>query len=180
MKIAVSVVVIAGAGAVIAPVLAGSAVAHAQSVDRRYAEEPTGGLELPTTPLAGEYDARTVVMNAGGLPLLRGPELALALDLEDSDVANSAGPGFGAYIATSGGGTLLPRYGLGFGFEWLRPPRAELAPDPGKPFRFTLGLGLALGASSGFGFSWHHFSDDGVLDAVDTFDLGLSSRWGSH
>jgi protease-4 len=180
MKIAVSVVVIAGAGAVIAPVLAGSAVAHAQSVDRRYAEEPTGGLELPTAPLAGELDGRIVVTNPGGLPLLRGPELALALDLQDGDVANSAGPGFGAYLATSGGGTFLPRYGIGLGLEWLRPSRAQLAPDPGEPFRFTLGFGLGLGASSGFGFSWHHFSDDGVLDGADTFDLGFSSRWGSY
>ena len=29
-------------------------VAHAQAVDRRYAEEPTGGLAQPVTPRAGE------------------------------------------------------------------------------------------------------------------------------
>ena len=37
-------------------VLLAAATAHAQAVDRRYAEEPTGGLYLPGTPLAGEYD----------------------------------------------------------------------------------------------------------------------------
>src|SRR5512139_3755673 len=100
MKIAVSVLVIAG-----------TSVAHAQLVDRRYAEEPTGGLALPATPLAGEHDGRAVVMNPGGLPLLRGPELALALELQDTDVATSAGPGLGAYLATSGGGSIVPRYG---------------------------------------------------------------------
>ena len=155
-------------------------VAHAQSVDRRYAEEPTGGLSLPATPLAGEHDARAVTVNPGGLALLRGPELALALDLADPDVETSAGPGFGTYIATSGGGGLLPRIGVGLRLEWLRPPRAQLSPDPGEPFRFTLGLATALGRNAGLGLSWHHFHDTGILDGQDTFDLGLSTRWGSH
>src|SRR5215218_9889534 len=120
MKIAVSAVWIAGLARTrvvrlaVASVIvaAGSPVAHAQQVDRRYAEEPTGGLELPTTPLAGEHDGRAVVANPGGLTLLRGPELMLAMDLQDPDVASSAGPGFGAYIATKGGGSILPRYGI--------------------------------------------------------------------
>src|SRR5437867_543077 len=86
--------------------------AHAQGVERRYAEEPTGGLALPLTPLAGEHDARATVANPGGLALLRGPELALALDIEDSAVATSSGPGFGAYIATPIGGRILPRFAL--------------------------------------------------------------------
>jgi protease-4 len=174
MKIAVSALVFAGA------CLGGAAVAHAQSVDRRYAEEPTGGLALPATPLAGEHDARAVVMNPGGLSLLRGSEMALALDLEDADVATSAGPGLGAYLATSGGGSILPRYGIGLGFEWLRPAREQLQPDPGEPFRFTLGLALGLTERAGFGFAWHHFSADGALDGQDTFDLGLSTRWGNY
>lgn len=161
-------------------VLASAGVVHAQAPDRRYAEEPTGGLALPATPLEGEHDARAVTVNPGGLALLRGPELALALDLEDADIATSGGPGFGAYLATSGGGSLLPRYGLGLGFEWLRPSRAQLAPDPGEPFRFTASLALGLGSNAGFGLAWHHFSADGALDGEDTFDLGLSTRWGSH
>src|SRR5262245_47696377 len=90
-----------------------TATAHAQAVDRRYTEEPTNGVALPATPLAGEHDARAVVVNPGGLSLVRGPELALALDLENSNYATSAGPGFGAYLATSGGGGLLPRSGFG-------------------------------------------------------------------
>src|SRR5262245_45317600 len=152
MRIAVSIAVFACAAQV-----------HAQTVDRRYAEEPTGGLGLPATPLAGEHDARAVSLNAGGLGLLRGPELALALELEDHDVANSGGPGFGAFLGTSGGGGLLPRYGVGLGFEWLRPARTQLAPDPGEPFRFTLGLALGLGPRAGFGVAWHHFSAEGAL-----------------
>ena len=106
MRIAVPLAVIAWTG-----------LAHAQGVDRRYAEEPTGGVAMPTTPLAGDHDARAVDANPGGLALLDGPELALALDLEDSAVADSDGPGFGAYAATSAGGKIVPRYGVGFGLE---------------------------------------------------------------
>jgi protease IV len=173
MKIAVSVVVIVVHAAAL------SAVAYAQMVDRRYAEEPTGGLEVPATPLAGEHDGRAVVANPGGLTLLRGPELALALELQDPDVASSGGPGFGAYLATSGGGSILPRYGIGIGLEWLRPPRERLETDPGNPFRFTLGFALG-GPSAGLGIAWHHFADEGVLDSEDTFDVGTSMRFGSR
>src|ERR1043165_4353264 len=131
-------------GVSLAAILVTGGIAHAQ-LDRRYAEEPTRGLAFPTTGLAGEHDARAVVTNAGGLALLRGRELELALDLEDSDGATSAGPGFGTYFGTTGGGRLLPHYGFGMGFEWLRPARAQLAPDPGAPFRFTMGLALGMG-----------------------------------
>ncbi len=157
-----------------------TSVAHAQSVDRRYAEEPTSGLALPTAPLAGEYDGRVVASNPGGLPLVRGAELALALDLENQDVATSAGAGFGSYLAFAGGGGILPRFGIGVGLEWLRPPRSNLEPDPGAPFRFTLGMATAIGKHAGFGWSWHHFHDDGILSGVDAFDLGLSVRAGNH
>lgn len=167
------------AGLLIASAFArGTAVA--QSVDRRYAEEPTEGMAMPLVPLAGEHDARAVVTNPGGLALLRGPELALALDLEDTDVADSAGPGFGAFFGGTYGGRLVPRFALGLGFEWLRPPRSQLVTDPGSPFRFTLGFAMGLGSSTGIGGSWHHFSDEGVLNSADTFDLGLSTRWTSY
>jgi len=135
---------------------------------------------MPATPLAGEHDARAVSINAGGLALLRGPDLTLALDLEDHDVSNSGAPGFGAFFGTSGGGGLLPRFGFGLGFEWLRPARTQLVPDPGEPFRFTMGFALGLGPRAGLGFAWHHFSAEGALDGKNSWDLGLSTRWGSY
>lgn len=151
--------------------------AYAQSVDRRYAEAPTAGLALPTTPLAGEMDARAVVANPGGLPLLRGAELALGMDFEDDDVASSAGPGVGLYAGGGFGGGWLPRLGWGLGMEWLRPPRAQLRPDPGSPFRSTLALAIGLGqAPAAIGVSWHHFHDEGSLGGVDTFDAGITWR----
>jgi protease-4 len=154
--------------------------AHAQAVARRYVEEPTEGMALPTAPLAGEPDARTVVVNPGGLALIRGTEVALALGIEDSDVADGAGQGFGAFWAQSIGGRILPRLGIGAGLEWLRPPRGQLEPDPGQPFRLTLGAALPLGEHAGVGLAWHHFHADGVLDGVDAVDLGASLRLGNH
>jgi protease-4 len=153
--------------------------AYAQSTTR-FAEEPTDGLALPTAPIAGEYDGRVVAMNPGGLPLVRGAEFALAMELEDLDVASSSGAGFGGYFAGSLGGGLFPRLGMGFGVEWLRGPRELLAPDPGEPVRTTLGLALPLGKNGGLGWSWHHFFDDGMLAGVDTHDFGLAYRIGNH
>ena len=156
-----------------------AATAHAQSTTR-FAEEPTEGLALPTAPIAGEYDGRVVAMNPGGLPLVRGAEFALAMELQDLDVASSSGAGFGGYFAGSIGGGLLPRLGMGFGVEWLRGPRDVLAPDPGEPVRTTLGFALPLGKNGGLGWSWHHFFDDGMLGGADTHDLGLAYRVGNH
>jgi protease-4 len=164
----------------LAPALTASGTAHAQGIDRRYVEEPTAGMALPATPLAGEHDARAVVANPGGLALVRGSELALALDVEDPAVATSAGQGFGGFWEQSIGGGIVPRFGLGLGVEWLRPSRGQLEPDPGKPFRLTLGAAVPLGAHAGLGVAWHHFHADGVLAGVDTFDLGLSLRFGSY
>ncbi len=157
-----------------------AATAHAQGVHRTYAEEPTDGIALPTTPIAGEPDARALDANTGGLALLRGSELTLALDVEDPDVATTSGQGFGIFAATPVGGGVVPRFGIGMGLEWLRPSRANLEPDPGEPFRFTLAYAQALGKNVGLGVSWHHFHDDGVLEGVNTYDLGLSTRWGNY
>lgn len=149
--------------------------------DFRYAEEPTGGVNLPSVGLAGENDATTTTVNPAGLGLLRGPHFAFALDLAREEGATRSGPGGGLYYASSlGGGGFVPKLGWGVALEWLRPSRAELRPDPGTPTRFTLSNSLALGANSALGLGWHHFFDDGALQGVDTFDLGWSARFGSH
>ena len=166
--------------AVLAALLVVTATAHAQGVDRRYVDDPTEGLALPMVPLAGEHDARSVVANPGGLALLRGTELALVIDIEDPDIATTAGPGVGAYAATILAPPLLPRFAIGLAAEWLRPSRAQLAPDPGEPFRFTFAMATGLGKHAGLGFAWHKFRYGGVLDGTSSFDLGLSARWGNH
>ncbi|HEU4728364.1 MAG TPA: hypothetical protein VFT22_10755, partial [Kofleriaceae bacterium] len=165
--------------AALAAVLAGPPTAAAQGASPRYVEPLTAGMALPATPLAGEHDARTVVANPGGLALIRGTELALALDLEDMEVATT-GPGFGAFWARSIGGRIVPRLGVGLGLEWLRPARDRLSVDPHEPFRFTLGVAAPLSATAGVGAAWHHLHGDGALDGVDAVDLGVSARFGSY
>jgi len=151
-------------------------VAHAQAVDRRYAEEPTDGLALPGTPISGDADARAVNLNSAALAYVNGPDLAVALDLENADVGTSSGPGFGIYLADSLFGGVLPKIGLGLGLEWLRPPRQNLAPDPGEPVRLTVSHANALGSHLSFGINFHYFINGGPLDGLATFDLGLAGR----
>jgi len=157
--------------------------AHAQpDTDNQYAEEPTGGIFLPATPLAGEHDALSVTANPAGLYFLGGASFAYALDLAREKDATTSGPGMGFYLGQRLGGGLMPQIGLGFGLEFLRPPRVALNPDPGTPTRFTVGAALPLGTSAALGLSWHRFFDDPgfALDGVGTYDLGLSSRIGSR
>lgn len=151
-------------------------VAHAQAVDRRYAEEPTEGLALPAQSIAGEFDSRSTVLNPAGMAFMNGPELSLALDLEDSSVATSGGPGFGIYAASDLFGDVLPKIGIGLGLEWLRPPRTQLAQDPGEPFRLTVSHANAIGKHLSVGLSFHYFMGGGPLEGVDTFDLSLAIR----
>jgi len=149
------------------------------TVDRRYQDEPTSGVYLPATPMAGEQDARAVSVNPSGLQFLRGPHLTLALDLSDEDVATSGGSGFAAFLASSLFGGLLPKVSYGVGLEVLAPPRARLIPDPGSPVRFTYAQSIGLGRAASFGVAWHHFFDDSALGGLDTFDVGLSMRLGN-
>ncbi len=160
--------------------LAAAGTAQAQAVDRRYAEEPTDGLALPATSIAGAFDARSTVLNSAGLAMMNGPELALALNLENADVASSSGPGFGIYLASDFFGDLLPKTGAGIALEWLRPSRSQLSPDPGDPFRLTVSHANALGRFFSLGVAFHYFFASGALHGVDTFDAGLSFRPDNH
>ncbi len=158
----------------------GPRAARAQAVNRRYAEEPTDGLALPATTLAGEFDARSAVLNSAGLAMLHGPELALALDVEDGSVATGAGPGFGIYAGSDLFGGILPKIGLGMALEWLRPPRTQLTPDPGTPFRFTLSHANAIGKHLSLGLGFHYFAGGGAVDGLVSFDVGLAVRAGNY
>jgi protease IV len=158
-------------------------VARAQDTPR-YAEEPTAGMNLPTTGISGEHDALSVSRNPAGLWFLSGWDIALAFDTKepDEDEATAPGPGFGLFAAGALGGGVLPRLGWGFGLEFLRPPRAALTPDPGTPTRLTWAHALPLGRTAALGVSWHHFFDGpgSATDGLDTFDFGLSMRFGAH
>ncbi len=153
--------------------------AAAQSIDERTLDEPTRGVSLPATPLAGEHDGRALSLNPAGLQFVRGPEALLVLDYQDSAVANSGGTGAGLFLAGPMGGAILPRLGWGLGVEALRPPRSSLLPDPGTPIRASLGLSFSLLRDVAMGASWHHFFDDGPQDGVDAIDAGVSARLGN-
>ncbi|HUH01727.1 MAG TPA: signal peptide peptidase SppA [Kofleriaceae bacterium] len=157
-------------------------MAAAQPADRQVAEEPTGGVELPAVPLAGDHDATAVTANPAGLYFLGGAELALVLDLADEDTATTSGPGFGFYWGQVIGGGLVPRMGLGLGLEVLRPSRRRLIPDPGTPTRLTLGWAAPLGRTASLGVSWHRFFDDEgrTLAGESAWDVGMSARFGAH
>jgi signal peptide peptidase SppA len=165
---------------VLAALIALTEAAAAQAVDRRFRDEPTGGVALPATPLAGEHDGRALSVNPAGLQFLRGPEALLVLEYADADHASAGGTGGGLILAGPVGGGLLPRLGLGVGLEALRPARARLLPDPGTPLRASLGASFWMTRNLALGVTWHHFFDDGPLDGVDALDLGLSARLGNH
>ena len=158
----------------------GSAVA--QATDIRYAEEPTGGLEIPATSLTGEHDAYSVVKNPAGLMYVGGFSAGLGLNLGDDEDATATGPGLGLYLARSFSGGLIPPLGLGVAFEFLQPSRAALDPDPGSPTRISLAAAMPLGRRAALGLSYHRLFDDPGLatDAVSSLDVGMSLRIGSH
>jgi protease IV len=160
-------------------IVAVAAPAAAQTT--RIAEEPTDGVYLPATPLAGDQDARATSVNPAGLQFVGGLAITLAATVGQEDETTSAGPGVGLFVAGATGGGVLPPVGIGFGVEWLRPSRTRLAPDPGTPTRYTVASSLPLGRRASVGFGWHHFSDDsGELDGLDTWDMGLTWRVGNR
>ncbi len=172
------------AAAALVVLLSASAELRAQPApEPRYAEEPTAGVELPTSGIAGESDALAVSLNPAGLHFLGGWHLALAIDLvPDEDEATTAGAGWGLFAAGTLGGRLIPRLGWGLGLEFLSPPRVVLAPDPGSPTRFTMASSLPLGQMAAIGVGWHHFYDESgaPLRGLDTFDLGAQVRFGAR
>jgi protease-4 len=162
-------------------VLAAPAIATAQPVPfRQYEQEPTAGLHLPATPLAGEHDARAVSVNPAGLHFLRGPHLTLLWDAADEDLPSPASAGYGGFLAGAFGGGFLPRLAVGIGVEILRPAQAHLLPDPGSQTRFTWAQSIGIGRNGSLGASWHRFVDHGPMDGFNTFDVGLSWRLGNR
>jgi protease-4 len=153
-------------------VLLGLAAPAAAQVDRRYAEEPTGGINLPVAPLSGAADARAVSTNPALLAFADDGELMVAVDLVDEGEASTAGPG--------AGGFYTPWRGIGIGVEVLRPPRAQLDPDPGTPTRLSVGYGRRIGGTMSVGLAYRRFVDDGVTDTLDTLDAGIAWRGGNH
>jgi protease IV len=161
-------------------VLAVATTAAAQPAQVQIAEEPTGGLDLGPVGISGEHDGLATSTNPAGLQFLSGADFNLVAAYGEEDGATAGGQGFGLFYATALGGGALPRIGQGFAFEWVRPSRVRLSPDPGTPLRMSTALSLPLGRLGALGVAWRHFFDDGALGGLDTFDLGLARRFGAH
>jgi protease-4 len=150
--------------------------------EHRFVEEPTVGMSLPGTSVAGDHDGTAVSVNPAGLTFLGDYHLEVALTGLDEDHAQGPGGGLGFFAATPVALPLLPRLGFGIAVEQLLPPRIALAPDPGKAVRYSLGAAYEWRKDVSFGAAWRHFSDDagGPLDGVDSLDFGFAARAGAY
>ncbi|MBZ4417142.1 signal peptide peptidase SppA [Myxococcus sp. RHSTA-1-4] len=122
---------------------------------------PSRGVTLPPTGAALVDEATALSLNPAGLGYLGGSQLFY---LHERNLARD-GVGDGVFLATRFLGL-----GAGASMEWIR-GRAE--PD----YRRT-SLGLSLGSRTlQLGGAWHDFSsDDGDIDDLSSFDLGLTAR----
>ncbi len=155
-----------------------AATARAQNV----AEDPTAGLDLPAAPRAGNPGATAVTLNPASLVHLGGFQLEAAGAFTIGDDTTSLGDaGAGVWVATIVAPPFLPRFGFGGAVE-KRVPASGLYPDPGKPLRLSLGLGVQTSSALSFGVGIHHFMDgsSGGLDALTTVDVGMEARLGAY
>jgi len=143
----------------------GTARAQASDPELR----PTRGPVITYAARAGDADATATELNPGALALLP----ASSFDLVGAAAAN---------------GTIMPRRGwglywgapLGFG-NALGAQLASVTRDGatgiGGQTVFRLAYGVQLGRNAGLGISWAHVWD-GIAGGADTFDTGLSTRFG--
>lgn len=164
----------------IALVLGSAAIADAQP--KRFADDPTAGIALPATPLAGDQDATAIALNPAGLVFLGDWHVEFAITGLREAYAHAHGTGFGLYAATPLRLPLLPNVAFGAALEQLEPPRVTLVPDPGEPMRLSLTAAYEWTKQLGVGVAWRHFfaGGGGATNGVDTFDLGLAARLGRH
>jgi protease-4 len=149
----------------------------------RFVEVPTQGLDLPATSYSGVPDATSVVQNPANMMFLPSWHLAGVGTVLDEDTAEGPGTGFGMYAALPIHLPFgLPGVANGIAYEQLVPPRLALAPDPGRPWRLTLSHAFSVSPHLAFGLSYHRLGDPngGVLDGVNTIDLGVAGHLGAH
>jgi protease-4 len=129
---------------------------------------PTRGPLITDAQRAGDADATDVELNPGSLALLPGG----SLELVGAAGNNAAVPrrGAGLYWATP----LLGSSALGLGFTGVA------ASEPAfidHHVTFRLAYALRLGRGAGLGVAWGHLWG-GALGGTNTFDFGLSLRFG--
>ncbi|MCY1015412.1 signal peptide peptidase SppA [Pyxidicoccus sp. MSG2] len=139
--------------------LPGLAAAQTGAIDS--APLPSRGVTLPPTGAALVDEATALSLNPAGLGFVGGSQLFY---LHERNLVQD-GVGDGVFLASRFLGL-----GAGLSMEWVR---GHAEPD----YRKT-SLGLSVGTRTlQLGGSWHAFSsDDGDLDDLSGFDLGLTAR----
>ncbi len=155
-------------------VLLAASPAHAQTFEG----DPTAGLDLPMSPLEGEQDATATVVNPAGLGELPSWNVVAAFTGLDGDTSEADGGGYGIYAATPFKLPFLPLQAVGIALEKLLPPTVAYAPDAGRPLRLSLSYALKTD-NVAFGLAWHHFADASAESGLDTFDAGMTFRFGA-
>src|SRR5262249_18849462 len=132
-------------------------------------------------PRAGDSGATTASVNPAGLPFLADWHVeAVFTGLADERI-ESTGAGYGIYAGTPVTIPFLPRFGVGLALEQTTPPRAVLAPDPGRPLRLSFAGAYAFSGALSAGVGLHHFVDTrgSEINGLTTVDVGLAARPGS-
>lgn len=123
---------------------------------------PPRGVTLPPTSAALVDEATALSVNPAGLRFIGPGQLFY---LHERNLSRDQ-VGDGLFLGTS----LLGGLGAGFSLEWIR--------GRGLPDYRKTSLGLALGSGKlSLGVGYHNLSsDDGALDRLSGFDLGLTLR----
>ncbi|MGC3997375.1 MAG: signal peptide peptidase SppA [Anaeromyxobacter sp.] len=155
---------VARAAAALAVALLASPAAAQLAAATDRAQGLPAGLTLPVLGAATAEEPTALGVNPAGVGFVR--DLNLQYFHEEGPAQD--GRGDGLYLADRFG-----PLGVGYGVEWLHPGQ-DLGP---RYDRQRLALTLGDGRTGAFGFGWTWVgSKDGALDAVSSWDIGLTTR----
>jgi protease IV len=149
--------------ALAASFLPAPAAAQVRNALDRQAGIPAG-LALPVLGAAAAEDPAGIGTTPAAVGFMRSLTLQWFREGNVTEESNADG----IYLATGVDGL-----GAGYSIEWVRP-----GPVDGRRFRKnTLALAIGDGRSSSLGIGWNRFtSPDGAIDALASWDLGLTLR----
>ena len=157
-------------------------VAQVAPAAAQLGEPATRGLDTPSTPIAGDFDAFALTDNPAGLATLQGYSLtALYQDLGTTGDARRGGGGAGLYFAKPITLPFLTKLSYGAALEYLRTP-AAFEPRYDQAVKLTLGGAYQLAPDVGLGVALGYFFADQALalDGELSLDVGLTIRTGRY
>ncbi len=139
-------------------------------------EPLTRGIDVPTTPVAGDFDAFAVEANPAGIGTLDEYSLTAAhVQMERS--GRRPGAGDGVFFAKPVTLPFLTRFAYGAALQYLRAPRSFI-PNNDQAVKLSFALSYQLGTAVWLGGTWSRMIADQrpELDGVDTFSAGIVAR----